>query len=188
MRLHNVCPHVWFNYELDGKKWDKCGVCGAFRFDKPVANRVGDTMTGNRKPSERDDAIQLANKILDRPSADPDDKLALLSRQFLRALEVIEAQEKRLKEVDWEGVAMRDLIEANRDAILKMHEEAARRINKVLIGGGNQHDAEKLVRIGKVLHALTVFHPMHGESWCGWPNDAEENLYEGRMDSYSEFD
>ena len=36
---------------------------------------------------ERQRAIELANKILDRPSGDPDDDLAVLSRQLLRALE-----------------------------------------------------------------------------------------------------
>lgn len=36
--------------------------------------------------SERDQAIRLANSILERPNADPDDTLAILSRQFLRAL------------------------------------------------------------------------------------------------------
>jgi hypothetical protein len=37
--------------------------------------------------SEKGEAIILANKILDRPYADPDDDLAVLSRQLLRALE-----------------------------------------------------------------------------------------------------
>lgn len=37
--------------------------------------------------SERDDAIIIANKVLERPFADPDDDLAMLARQFLRALE-----------------------------------------------------------------------------------------------------
>lgn len=36
---------------------------------------------------EREDAIKLANVILDRPYGDPDDDLAMLSRQFLRAHE-----------------------------------------------------------------------------------------------------
>ena len=36
---------------------------------------------------ERDRAIQLANKVLDRPNGDPDDDLATLARQFLRAIE-----------------------------------------------------------------------------------------------------
>lgn len=35
----------------------------------------------------RDKAAKLANKILDRHNADPDDDLAVLSRQLLRALE-----------------------------------------------------------------------------------------------------
>jgi hypothetical protein len=37
--------------------------------------------------TEKDEAILLANKVLDRPSGDPDDDLAVLARQFLRALE-----------------------------------------------------------------------------------------------------
>lgn len=37
--------------------------------------------------SELQDAIRLANKMLDRNWADPDSDLALLSRQFLRSRE-----------------------------------------------------------------------------------------------------
>jgi hypothetical protein len=36
---------------------------------------------------EKADAIRLAERILDRVNADPDDDLAMLSRQLLRALE-----------------------------------------------------------------------------------------------------
>lgn len=38
---------------------------------------------------ERTKAIVLANKVLDRDAADPDDDLAVLSRQLLRAQEEI---------------------------------------------------------------------------------------------------
>lgn len=37
--------------------------------------------------TEKDEAIKVANRILDRIGADPDDELAVLARQFLRALE-----------------------------------------------------------------------------------------------------
>lgn len=37
--------------------------------------------------SEREEAIALAKRILDRPHADPDDDLAILARQFLRTRE-----------------------------------------------------------------------------------------------------
>lgn len=37
--------------------------------------------------SEKDRAIKLANTVLERPNADPDDDLVILSRQLLRALE-----------------------------------------------------------------------------------------------------
>jgi hypothetical protein len=39
------------------------------------------------KMPETDYALLLANKILDRINADPDDDLAVLARQFLRAHE-----------------------------------------------------------------------------------------------------
>jgi hypothetical protein len=41
---------------------------------------------------EKDSVIILANKILDRPSGDPDDDLAVLSRQLLR-------REERLQKI-----------------------------------------------------------------------------------------
>ena len=51
----------------------------------------GVTVLGMRHHSERFtekvDAVILANKILDRVNADPDDELAVLARQFLRARE-----------------------------------------------------------------------------------------------------
>jgi hypothetical protein len=37
--------------------------------------------------TETEQAIILANKILDRVNADPDDDVAVLARQFLRAIE-----------------------------------------------------------------------------------------------------
>lgn len=37
--------------------------------------------------SERDDAIRLANTILDEPHLDPDGDVCLLARQFLREIE-----------------------------------------------------------------------------------------------------
>lgn len=43
--------------------------------------------------TERDDAIKLANRILDRIHADPDDDRAVLARQFLRSNEIIEKVE-----------------------------------------------------------------------------------------------
>ena len=37
--------------------------------------------------TEKKHAIELANRVLDRPWGDPDDDLAVLARQLLRALE-----------------------------------------------------------------------------------------------------
>ena len=138
--------------------WERFGYIG-----EPGLARV-------REQTGEDRVGRMQTRII--PSTEEDASLICLLRQFAeRACDIIERQEAALKAVDWEGQAMNDLIQANRDTILQMHEEAARRIGKVLVGGGNQHDAEKLVYIGKVLHALSVFHPMHGESWCGWPEE-----------------
>ena len=41
--------------------------------------------------SEHEHAIILANKVLDRVNGDPDDDLAVLSRQLLRAREQLDA-------------------------------------------------------------------------------------------------
>lgn len=61
---------------------------------------------------------------------------------------------------------MRDLIESNRDELLRMHEEAIRRVRRCLSRGD-------LTTTWAVLDALRLFHPMHGESWTGWPEGSE---------------
>jgi hypothetical protein len=45
--------------------------------------------------TELEQAVLLANKVLDRVNADPDDDLAILARQFLRARERIGALERQ---------------------------------------------------------------------------------------------
>ena len=37
--------------------------------------------------TERDNALKMANAVLDRPYADPDDDLAIIARQFIRCNE-----------------------------------------------------------------------------------------------------
>ena len=49
--------------------------------------------------SERGRALILAAAILDRPSGDPDDDLAVLARQLNRAQEEIDNQTRELKHV-----------------------------------------------------------------------------------------
>lgn len=107
--------------------------------------------------SERTDADRLAKRLLDEPDADPDDDLRMLSRQLLRRREVITRLEKRVAS-QCNGTL--DLINANREAILRVHEEGLRRIRLVL------NDARK---IEAIIHAVNLFHPMHEESWSGWP-------------------
>lgn len=129
--------------------------------------------------TEREEAIALAKRVLDpasidpatAASLDPDSDLAMLSRQFLRWLEVVDKQEAKIKEFyQTEYDPMADLIEANRDEILKKHQEAVRIIGDALVGGGDGEITRegKLLYIGRVLHALNTFHPMHCESWKGF--------------------
>ena len=59
-------------------------------------------MSDAKSLSELRDALMLANLILERVNADPDDDLAMLSRQFLRAVE----REHRLMQLIqdiWDG-------------------------------------------------------------------------------------
>lgn len=113
--------------------------------------------------SERQDAIRLAEKILERPCADPDDDLAMLGRQLLR---YVEAVDKLKKELTYDPGL--DLVHANRDEILRKHEEAALLI-RVVTARPLQDAESKLVDIHAILDALSLFHPMHTESWKGWP-------------------
>lgn len=48
--------------------------------------------------SERDYAKRLADAVLDRPNADPDDDLALLARNFVRSGERADRAEALLRE------------------------------------------------------------------------------------------
>lgn len=53
--------------------------------------------------TEAQEARLLANRILDRVMADPDDDLAMLSRQLLRADEKIAIMRKALRELSCLG-------------------------------------------------------------------------------------
>ena len=50
----------------------------------------------DRLSDERREALVLADAILDRPNADPDDDLAVLARHLLRAQESIDALSAKL--------------------------------------------------------------------------------------------
>lgn len=54
--------------------------------------------------SELDEAIKFANKMLDRINADPDDDLAILARQFLKAEYERDEMEKRC--TYWRGLSL----------------------------------------------------------------------------------
>lgn len=162
--------------------------------------------------SELQEALALANRVLDRHSSDPDDDIAVLARQLIRQHEALEwykretaapltdgrlerslraaynqrddAQFDRLlsracytieelkKELFDAHDPMGDLIEANRDEILRKHREACgmiqRIVNKCRDPVGHMV-ATDVLRISQILDALGQFHPMHAERWCGWP-------------------
>lgn len=112
--------------------------------------------------SEREEAYRLADRLLDEPNADPDDDLRVLARQLLRHKEAVEKLKADLV-ARYDPTA--DLIQANRDSILDMHKEAVRRVRRAL--ESNKPGRRDLAL--DVLDALGQFHPMHGESFPGWP-------------------
>ncbi len=129
--------------------------------------------------SERTDAIHLANKLLEEPNTDPDDDLRMLSRQLLRRCETIDRLEKHLAALQDSTL---DMINANRDTILRIHEDGLRRLTKqceILYISLSQSDSPPPIVIKdlreqarlalKIIEAINTFHPMHGESWIGWP-------------------
>lgn len=70
-----------------------------------------------------------------------------------------------------------DLIEANRDQLLRMHQEAVRRVGACLCratADDGQLSVWHYITVAqKILDALNTYHPMHCESWCGWPEGSE---------------
>ncbi len=137
--------------------------------------------------SELEETLILAEKLLDEPNCDPDDDLRMLARQLTRrhdAVRKLESIRDHWKgEVDtlnkrlhsfFEGQATSDLIQANRDQMLKIYEEAVRRIGKTISGNIylTSH-LEDRVKVLSILSALSLFHPMHAESWPGWPEGSE---------------
>lgn len=59
-------------------------------------------------------------------------------------------------------LAYADLVNANRDTILRITEKGLRRVVRCLKAGD-------IPTALKVIEAVNTFHPMHGESWIGWP-------------------
>jgi uncharacterized protein HemY len=55
-----------------------------------------------------------------------------------------------------------DLIASNQEAIIRTLWEALRRVRAAL-------DAGDVPLARRVIDAATTFHPMHPESWAGWP-------------------
>jgi hypothetical protein len=123
-----------------------------------------------KRISEREEADKLAERLLNVPNADPDDDLRMLSRQLLRRREVIDRMEKVLA-AQQDGT--RDMIEANRDSILRIHEQRLRKIRDALNNVGTVLPTSRYewvkAKIEAILDAVNSFHPMHGESWPGWP-------------------
>ena len=112
--------------------------------------------------SEFRQAVKFANATLDRTDLDPDDEYVVVSRQFLRA---VEREEKRKAEDFAEYDPYRDLVAANRDAVMEKQTEAVRRVRRLLA-------LDKVDLAREVLDALCLFHPMN-DDWKGWPEGSE---------------
>ena len=91
-----------------------------------------------------DTTVKLANRILDRPSGDPDDDQAVLARQFLRALDEIERLNALLigeKEKLWPGI--RGLRE-ERDALKAENARLTATLKKIGFAGSDCPPAREL--------------------------------------------
>ncbi len=115
--------------------------------------------------SERSDAIKLANELIDDSCASYNEYL--LAKELLRRGEVIDTLTNDLMQLQ---DPMGDMINANRDSILKKHEEAIQLIANLLQSNIDDSDLEDEIRA--ILKALSQFHPMHDESWQGWPKES----------------
>src|SRR4051812_37924271 len=112
--------------------------------------------------NELKSALKLARRILDLPPDGSSDSLALLARQLVRQHKVNrELHEALAAAQDPTG----DLVQANRDVILEIHQEALRRIKYCL-----QNDKSGLIPL--IVDAARSFHPMHPEGWS-WPEGSD---------------
>jgi hypothetical protein len=110
--------------------------------------------------SERSQAENIAHEIIANHHQHSDED-RLLARELLRRGDVIKRLQNRIED--------RDLVEANRDAILRVHEEGLRRIRKA-VNSFFASDAA-ISHVDAICRAVAVFHPMYGETWGGWPGD-----------------
>lgn len=110
--------------------------------------------------SERREALRWAKTILDDAHRDPDSHESMAARRLLLLTEQLDSMHQQLR--DYMPDPYQDLIHSNRDVMLKMHEDAIQRVRLHLA----MDDPDKALA---VLDALNMFHPMHAESWKGWP-------------------
>lgn len=80
-----------------------------------------------RQPEEFD-AVRLAERILDRPFGDPDDDLALLARQFLRARK---RSERRVKLYELARGLLRCETEADKVGLMIAMSDALAELDKL---------------------------------------------------------
>ncbi len=125
--------------------------------------------------SEKEEAYKLADRLLDVPNADPDDELRVLSRQLLRHKEWLEKMHEQLQAVDWNAAGTRDLVNANRDAVVEKLAEGLHRVKKEMDKPREGRLAaamtDAIFCIVAIVDAALSFHPMHADSWCGWPKE-----------------
>ncbi len=132
-----------------------------------------------KQTEEQRNALRVAKQVLDQPAANPTDDLALLAQKVAKQDEAIAKLERALVA---QQDPHRDLVNANRDTILAMHEEAIRRLRRCLrrglgfdsgVPGGLMGGLEvQLKTMIEVFDALDQFHPMH-EDWVGFPKESD---------------
>lgn len=99
---------------VHGHDYGTCHICeGAGEMRKGDGNFV-EKMGGEISPhiDEREYAIVLANRILSRVYADPDDALAVLARQFLRAIENAATEREKIAVLERDSAELLAALEA----------------------------------------------------------------------------
>ena len=87
--MRNMQP-IYQRVPIDGHEHRLGEYCvGCAQLNGQHSENYKKYIIGEREyTTELDEAIKLANRVLDRPSGDPDDTSAILSRQFLKANEM----------------------------------------------------------------------------------------------------
>lgn len=104
----------------------------------------------------------------DAPDCTCEYRRGIVARNMVGHVPSCPVYERWMAEIGRPNDPMSDLIQSNRDELLRVAQEGLQRAKAAL-------DRGKIELAVKIIAAATSYHPMHGESWCGWPKDEREH-------------